>query len=227
MTLSDTTTARLRAVIVAVTPVTLLVAFVWHEYIPGRLPNDAAVAEAVVAGTTRWGLAHLAAGVAFGMVVLAFVAIRGYLREASGEGWSALGLPFIVIGSALYTMLPGMEFTPLAAAGSGGDPEAVQAALQPWFLSVLMAGGILFMLGSLCFAAGVARSTLLSRRLAWLVIGALVVMAVSRLVPLAVAQLYLQGVAGVFALWPLSHQMWRAHPRPASGARPLRADVNG
>lgn len=207
--------ARYRAGVVAVTPVLLLVAAAWHPYIPGRLPNDTAVAEAVLPDPTRWGLAHLAAGVAFGFAVLAFVAIRNQLREAGEQRWSGAGLPLVVLGSAVYTMLPGMELAPLAAAESGADVAAVQAALEPWFVPVLIAGAGLFVLGTVGFAAGIIRSGLLGPGTAGLVITALVVMAVSRLVPLVAFQLYVQGLAALVALWPLAYRIWRP-PRPAA-----------
>jgi len=201
--------ARYRAGVLAVTPVLLLVAGAWHPYLPGRLPNDTAVAEAVLPDPTRWGLAHLAAGVAFGFAVLAFVAIRNQLREAGEQRWSGAGLPLVVLGSALYTMLPGMELAPLAAAESGADVAAVQAALEPWFVPVLIAGAGMFVLGIVGFAAGIIRSRLLGRGTAGLVVTALAVMAVSRLVPLAAFQLYVQGLAALVALWPLAYRIWR------------------
>lgn len=201
--------ARYRAGVLAVAPVLLLVAGVWHPYLPGRLPNDTAVAEAVLQDPTRWGLAHVAAGVAFGFTVLAFVAIRNQLREAGEQRWSGAGLPLVVLGSALYTMLPGMELAPLAAAESGADVAAVQAALEPWFVPVLIAGAGMSVLGIVGFAAGIIRSGLLSPGTARLVMAALVVMAVSRLVPLAAFQLYVQAVAALVALWPLAYRIWR------------------
>jgi hypothetical protein len=54
--------------------------------------------------------------VASGLLVLAFLAIRSYLREAGEDRWNILALPFIVVGSTLFAVLPGMEFAPLAAA---------------------------------------------------------------------------------------------------------------
>lgn len=51
-----------------------------------------------------------------------------------------LELPFIVMGSTLFTLLPGMEFAPLAAAKTGGDIQTAQAALQPWFVPILATG---------------------------------------------------------------------------------------
>lgn len=217
-----TSTAGYRAAILAVTPVLLLVAFGWHPYIAGQLPNETAIAEAVVPDPTRWGLAHVAAGVALGFVLLAFVAIRGYLREAGAERWSAVGLPFVIFGSALYLMLPGMELAPLGAAESGGDAAAVQAALQSWFVPLLLVGGLTFLVGTLCVAVGIGRSDVLGRGLAGLVIAGLVVMGASRLVPLAAAQLYVQGLAALVAMWPLAYRMWR-QSRPAGLRQPVPA----
>src|SRR5918992_3863750 len=101
--MTEGTTSRFRAVITALAPLVLLAAFLWHPYIAGRLPNDSAIANAVADGPTRWGMAHLAAGVASGVVVLAFIAIRGLIRERGDDSWSAFGLPFIVLGSTFYT----------------------------------------------------------------------------------------------------------------------------
>jgi hypothetical protein len=205
--MSETTRARVRAATVAVAPVVLLAAFVWHPYLPGRLPNDAAVAAAVAADTTRWGLAHLAAGVGSGVVVLAFLAIRSYLREAGEDRWSLIGLPCIVMGSTLYTLLPGMEFAPLAAAEVGGDVQATQAALTPWFVSILVAGAVAYGVGILGFARGIALSGALGPGLTWLVVGALIVTAAARFIPLAAVQFYVQGAAGIVALWPVAYAM--------------------
>ena len=206
--MSDRTTSRFRATVVAVAPVALLAALLWHPRIPGRLPNETAIGNAAAAGTTRWGLAHLAAAVASALVMLAFVAIRGYLREAGEGGWSAVGLPFIVIGSTLYAVLPGMEFTPLAAVKVGTDPRAAQAALEPWFVPVGVIGGILFALGVLAFSKAIADSNMLSAPLSGIVIAALIVTAASRLVPFAAAQFYVQGASVLIALWPMAHRMW-------------------
>lgn len=222
--MSDTTKSRFQSAIVAIAPVVLLAAFLWHPYLPGRLPNDAAVATAVAADTTRWGFAHLAAGVASGVAVLAFIAIRSYLREAGETRWSALGLPFIVIGNILYALLPGMEFAPLAAVETGADAQAAQAVLQPWFVPVLVTGALTFAIGILGFAKGIAHSAILSLRLAWLVVAALIVMAVSRLVPWAAVQFYVQGTAALIALWPLAYHMWKLpEARPVAQTRPAPA----
>jgi hypothetical protein len=122
--ISATTRARFGASIVALAPAVMLVGLFAHPYI-AILPDEAAIAKAVPADTTHWGLVHLTAGVASGLLVLAFLAIRSYLREAGEERWSIVALPFIVVGSTLFAVLPGMEFAPLAAE-AGGDVEAVQ-----------------------------------------------------------------------------------------------------
>ncbi|QYN37733.1 hypothetical protein K1T35_11105 [Pseudonocardia sp. DSM 110487] len=212
--MTEPTTSRARAVATALAPLVLLAAFVWHPHLHGRLPNAPAIAEAVAEDPTRWGLAHLAAGVASGAVVLAFIAVRGFLRERCDDRWSALGLPFIVIGSMLYTMLPGMEFAPLAAVAAGGDPEAAQRALQPWFLAVLTIGALVFAVGVLGVAKGITGHGILSPGVTRLVVVALVVLAVSRFVPLFVVQGYVQAAAAMVALWPLAARMWGPSGRP-------------
>ena len=214
--MSTTTRARFGAAIVALAPAVMLAGLFAHPYI-ATLPDEAAIAEAVAADTTWWGLVHLTAGVASGLLVLAFLAIRSYLREAGEERWSVLALPFIVVGSTLFTMLPGMEFASLAAAEAGGDVQATQAVLAPWFLPILVTGAATFAVGVFAFAKGIADSRVLSRRLSRLVVGALVVMALARLVPVGAVQFYVQGAAGIVALWPLAYEMWK-HPEPARAA---------
>jgi hypothetical protein len=81
----DIASNQWRAIVVVVAPVVLLAAFVTHPYLSGRLPNDAEVAAAVAAGPTRWGAVHLATAVASGLIILAFLAVRSYLREAGGS----------------------------------------------------------------------------------------------------------------------------------------------
>jgi len=98
-------------------------------------------------------------------MVLAFLAIRSYLRNLGEERWSVLDLPFIVVGGTLFAVLPGMEFVPLAAAEAGTDAEAAQAALAPWLIAILITGAITFAVGVYAFAKGIANSRVLNRRL--------------------------------------------------------------
>jgi hypothetical protein len=214
--MSTTTRARIRAAIVAIAPAWLLFAFVYHPYI-ANLTDKAAVAAALTSDTARWGLSHLAVGVGSGFAVLAFLAIRSYLREAGEDRWSILGLPFIVMGSTLFAFPPAMEIAMLAAAEEGADVQAVLAALDSWFFPILLTAAVIFAIGVFAFAKGIADSRILSRRLSRLVVGALVVMAVARLVPLSAVQFYVQGAAGIVALWPLAYEMWK-HPEAARAA---------
>src|SRR5829696_3866329 len=214
--MSTTTRARIRAAIVAIAPAVLLFAFVYHPYIAN--PTDkAAVAAALTSDTARWGLTHLAVGVGCGFAVLAFLAIRSYLREAGEDRWSILGLPFIVMGSTLFAFLPAMEIAMLAAAEEGADVQAVLTALDSWWFPILLTAAATFAIGVFAFAKGIADSRILSRRLSRLVVGALVVMAVARLVPLGAVQFYVQGAAGIVALWPMAYEMWK-HPEAARSA---------
>jgi hypothetical protein len=222
MTQTEVTRARLRAAIVAIAPAVLLAGFVWHPY--AAVPDEATIASAATAGTTRWGLSHLTIAVGSGLAALAFLAIRSYLREAGEERWSVLALPFIVMGSTLFAILPGMEFAALAAAETGADVEAAQTALFPWFVPILLTGGVSFVLGVLGFARGIADSRVLRPQLTRLVVVALVVMAAARFVPLGAVQFYVQGAAGIVALWPLAYEMWKhSEARAAEQPRPIPA----
>ena len=51
------------------------------------------------------------------------------------------------------------------------------------------------------------------------------VMAVARLVPVGAVQFYVQGAAGIVALWPLAYEMWKRPEaaRPAGQLRPMPA----
>jgi hypothetical protein len=217
--MSTTTQARFRAAIVAIAPAVLLFAFVYHPYI-ANLTDKAAAAAALASDTTRWGLSHLAVGVGSGLAVLAFLAIRSYLREAGEERWSILGLPFIVLGSILFAFVPAMEIAMLAVADEGADVQAVLTALDSWYFPILLTAAVIFALGVFAFAKGIADSRVLSRRLSRLVVGALVVMAVARLVPVGAMQFYVQGAAGIVALWPLANEMWKRPEAARSAGQP-------
>lgn len=213
--MSTTTTARFRAAILIVAPAVLLVGFAYHPYVTIGTDEEA-LAAAAAADTTRWGLSHLAIGVGYMLTALAFLAVRGYLREAGEERWSAVALPFAVAGCGLLPILTGMEFALLAAAETGGDVEGSQTTLMPWFIPILLTGAVSLALGAVGFALGIARSEALSGERTWLVVGALLVSAAARFVPLGAAQ-YVIGVAAVVALWPLALEVWKDQgPRPVA-----------
>lgn len=196
-----------RAVTVAAGPVLLLGALLWHPPIPGRLPDNDAVADAAAADITRWGLSHLAAAVAAAAVAVAFIAIRSYLRER-GDGWfSAVGLALVVVGSTLYAVLPGMEFSVVAAHETGADLAASQDALQSWFVPVLVGGSVVFAAGTTLFAVAIVRSAPMGRTEAAVIATALVVFGVSRVIPIGVVQFYVQPAAALLAMLPLAAEI--------------------
>jgi hypothetical protein len=208
-----------RAGIVATAPVLLLLAFAYHPYI-ARLTNDADVAMELTADETRWALSHLAVGIASGLLLIALLIVVGRLQEEGELTWSTMAAPFLVLGSTLFAFLPAMEIAALAAAEAGADVPAVLAELNTWFVPILIAGSLTFAIGIVLLALGIRHSGLLSRRATDLVVTALAVMVVARFVPLGAA-LYVGGVAGVVALWPLAHRM---RPVPADDSVVVRDD---
>lgn len=215
--MTDTTRPRLRAAIVAFAPMVVLAGFFYHPYLSA--PADPAViAVAIAADERRWALAHLLIGVGYGLLAVAFVALRSYLREAGEERWSVVALPPAVMGSTLFAILTGMEFGPLAAVAAKADTAAAQAALFPWFIPVLLMGAISSALGGIGFATAVARSGVLGSQLTRLVVGAFTVMVVARFAPLGAAQ-YVIAIAGVVALWPMAFAMWK-HPEARRAGQP-------
>lgn len=207
--------APLGAAVTFVAPVALLVAFLYHPHIGN--PTDAGffdnLAAAVIADPLRWALAHLLTAVASGLLALAFLAVRAQLRAAGEERWSAWALPFIIMGCIFYALLPAMEFAPLTAAQTGGDVAGAQRVLMPWFVPVLFTSALLYAVGAVGFATGIARSSVLSHGMGRVVAGALIIMAAARFVPLSMVQFNVQGAAGIVALWPLAYAMMT---RPSS-----------
>jgi hypothetical protein len=226
MAQTDPTRARFRAASVAFAPAVVLAGFVYHPFLD-RPTDPGSIAAAAALDATRWGVAHVTVAIGYGLMVLAFIAIRSYLREAGEERWSVIALPFIVIGATLFSLLPGMEFAPLAAARSGADAEAAQAALIPWFVPILLAGAVSFAFGAVGFARGIASSGILNPTTTRIVVGGLVVLSAARFAPLSAAP-YVIAVAGIVALWPLAYVMWR-HPegRQADVRQPLPGPPSG
>lgn len=196
--------------VLAVAPVTLLLALAAHPFIEGRLPNQTAIAEQVVAGTTRWGVVHLAAALASALIAVAFLAVRRYLHEAGEDRLSGLGTPLVIVGSTLYAVMPGMEFAVLAAADTGATTAEIAEVLDaigPWFMAVLIGSGLTFGLGAISFVGSITASKIASARIRQVVSVALIVMALSRIVPLSATQFYIHGLAAVVAMWPLAYIM--------------------
>ena len=90
-------------------------------------------------------------------------------------------------------------------------------------IPLLASGALSTGLGAAFFAVAVARSSVLTPRMTWIVVTGFVVMALARIVPLGVAQIVL-GVAAVVAMWPLAYRIW-VGARAAAPARDVAEDV--
>lgn len=216
--LSEQTIARARVTILAVAPLILLASFVYHPHIM-FLPDAAAVAHAVQMDHQRWAIAHFGVALGAALMSIAYIALRAFLRDAGENRWSAIALPFLVLGNGLYAILPGMEFTVLAASATGGDIVASQQVIDAWFVPIMMSSALMNAVGIGFLMRGIGR--VLDARVKSMVLIALVLMAISRFVPIGPVHFYVQGLAGLAALWPVAWEISRrttaqavAHSRP-------------
>jgi len=221
---SSVAVAYFRAAIIAVAPLVLLAAFAYHPHIM-FLPSAEAVAHAVQGDTLRWGIAHLGVGVGAALMAAAFVAVGGHLEDADNHRPSvAVGVPLAVLGAGVYAILPGMEFTVLAAVKTGADVVAAQKAIDSWFVPTMMSSAIFNAAGLTILARAISGSDVLAGRMRSVVVAALFVMAVSRFVPIGPVQFYVQGVAGIVAFWPIAyHILRRTLARDLEHAQPMPA----
>ncbi len=194
-----------QAVLVGLGPSLLLLSLLYHPYLDD-LRDKGTVAAEMTGDTTRWGVAHLAVGLAAALVLLAFLAVDAYLRESGTSRASAAGVPFIVVGTVLFVYLPAMEIAMLSVFETGADVEGAMLEMNSWFVPVLFLGAAVFGVGAVLFAVAVARSRVLGRRMTWLVVTGFVVAALSRFVPLGAA-LLVGGAALVAAMLPLAAVM--------------------
>ena len=201
------------AATVAVAPVTLLGAIAYHPFI-ADLRHKHEVAGALTAGTTRWSLAHLGTAVASALVALAFLAVSAALRQRGEWRWSGRSVPFVVVGSTLFAMLPAMEIAVLAASLAGADAEAVLLELDAWFRPLLIGSAAVFAVGLACVARAVVCARVLGRSATTLVVGALAVAGGSRFLPFGAA-LTVGAAALVVGLWPLVRTVAARPPAPA------------
>jgi hypothetical protein len=201
------------AATVALAPVLLLAAILYHPFI-ADLRHKEHVAAALTAETTRWSVAHLTAAVASALVALAFLAVLAALRHRGEWRWSGRSVPFVVVGSALFALLPAMEIAVLAASLAGADAEAVLLELDAWFRPVLLGSAAVFAVGVACAALAIVRARVLGRAMTALVVGALTVTAVSRFLPFGAA-LTVGAAALVVALLPLVGTVAARPPVPA------------
>ena len=200
--------ARNGVAIVVMAPLVMLGAFLYHPWIPVLTRADT-VAEAVQADTLRWGLAHLSVAVGSALMVLAFISVRDFLVRSGGRV-SGHALSCVAFGGVLYAVLPGYEFSVLAAAQTGGDVVRVQEVIEPWFLPTLFTSAIANAIGLSGFVRAVRTAPVMEATQAKVAMIALVVMAVSRFVPLGAVHFYAQGAAGAVGLLTISLAMRRS-----------------
>lgn len=197
-----------RAGIIMIAPAVMFFSFVYHPHIGSPLDADFLdrFASAVMADPFRWGVVHYITGIGCGLMMLAFLAIRNHFSEISGktEPRFGTGLHFIIMGNLFYAFLPSMEMGAMVAAEIDADVAAFQGALMSWFAPTLLTSALLFTIGAICFATGIIRAGLWNRSLCWVIVTALVVTGLSRFAPLNIIQFYVQGVAGILALWPIA-----------------------
>jgi hypothetical protein len=219
--MSETFRGRAEAGAVLFGPLFLMVAIIYHPYI-ADLTNPSEVAGAMTQGTARWGLVHIAVGAGFGFLLLSFLGVRSYLRDAGEQRWSALAVPFLVIGTIFSAFLPAMETGIVAAVGTGADPVALQNNLSTWFVPILFSSAVLSGIGVVLLAAGIVSSGAFDAQRARIIAGVLVLLAASRFVPQGRA-LYAGALAGVVALTPIAVQMWRGAHAVGPGRQAVAA----
>ena len=215
--MTRSTSGRTQAAVVAAGPLFLLAALAYHPFI-ANLTDKASVAATATADPNRWALTHIAVGLGAGLLLAALLAMCSFLRDAGEHRRSSAAVPYLAVGTTLFAFLPAMETAMGAASLAGADAVAVQSEIDVWFVPLLIVSSLLFAIGLMNLAVGVVESRVFDRRLAALVAGALVVMAVTRFVPLSAA-LYLGGVAGVVALLPVAARMWSTSPATGSAKR--------
>jgi hypothetical protein len=218
--MSVSTQARLRAGVVIVTPVVVLIGFIWAPYLSDFTDNSA-VADEIAANTTRWNWAAIISGVGLALTPLLAFSIRNYLREAGEQRWSFIAVPLVTIGAGLLAFLAGSEFATGPAIDSGASGSAVLDAREDWFMPMIFIALAIFAAGFLSLAAAVRTSRVLSDAQSWVVVGALVVLAVSLFIPVTGGQ-YLVGIAAIVAAWPLGYRMWNV-PSATAGVQPSPA----
>jgi len=214
--------ARYRAAVITGAPLAMLASFLYHPFI-AVLTNSRAVADAAMADTLRWGFAHVSVAVASCLMILAFIAVRAFFHDAGEDRYSTRALPWLAFGGALYAVLPGIELGAMAGMQVGADLARMEQVLDPWFVSILMTGALANAVGLILFARAFRTSGVLGASQTRLVMTALVVMALARFVPLGAVQFYVQGVAGLLALWPVAQAIRSGvqgavvgHTRPAA-----------
>ena len=212
--------------VVAVAPVVLLISFLWHPYFEWHAYDDfnenaEQLAASYADDPTRWAWSIIISAVGLALTVLLVFSVRSYLRAAGEQSWSFPAAALVTAGAVLIAHNNGMQLGVLAAIEAGASGEAVFDAADPWATGMYGGGSVLFGLGWLSLATAVYRSEVLSRRLTWVAVSALVVLTVALTWTWGNVVI---GVAATVAAWPLAYQMWvETQATAVAGAQPSPA----
>lgn len=206
--MTETSQDRFHAVALFLTPIVLLVGFVWQPYI-SNVTDASLIAEKISGNGDRWAWSHIVIILGFALTLLSILALRKLLRSAGEQRWSFWATALAVGGTAFLTAGAGADLMGAAIANSGGDLEAVIKAGQPWMNAVYGVGALLFGLGWLGFAVAFYRTRVLERRLTVAVAAALVVVALAGFIPAGWAS-WIAALALGVATWTVAQRYWSA-----------------
>ena len=199
---------RLKAATLFAAPLVLLTGIASHPYLVDEFDVPAMAAEVSV-DPGRWAWVHVVLIVAFALISLAVVVVRGMLRDAGEDRWSFFAVPLLVGGSVIFASIWGLEITVAAVANVGGDVEAVFTESDRWFGPLGIVGFGMSFIGWGILAFAVRRSGILGQRLTWLVLVATVVMLAGFLWP-ATGGGYLYSIGMIGFTWTLGYRAMKS-----------------
>ncbi len=199
---------QVRALALFGAPLAILLGVAIHPYVGNEIDLDR-VTKTITDDPDRWALAHLILAFGMGLVLVSAVVLRRFLMDEGELRWSFIAFPFVLVGGTVVGSGFGGELAAAAVANAGGDVRAVMDAAEPWFNVLFGVGGLLFLVGWLCFAVAVYRGRPLADGLILPVAIAMVVVGVAPLVPHSIAG-YVVAVALAIAEWPIGARWWSA-----------------
>lgn len=195
-----------RALILAVAPLALLAGALVHPYL-GGVPDTAALAQAVAANPTRWGIAHIVIGVGIALALLLFFAVRVHLHDKGEDVWSFWATPLATIGLGLVGFMVGAEGVGGRGAAALGDVQTFFEQVMAWAVPLYLTANVLLGFGLLGFAKGVSTSGILAKNATRIVWAGAVIATVALFLPTGWAA-HLVSVGMLAFAWPLAEHLW-------------------
>lgn len=147
--------SRLYATLIAAFPITLSVGILLIPVVDDYA--DHGPAEEAAAQSLRWALGHIHAAASFGLGILACCCIGDLLFRRGRRRRVVIALPLIAVGGALHAAGLGADgIGPIALAGSAEGMRAFFDGGGDLVTGVFIAGAVLFGLGMIALAFGVA-----------------------------------------------------------------------